>query len=1062
MPEWNTQANMLYLNVTESTKAVIDQIKKNEPDSKITPNDFKKIMPFHPYAAMILKYISTAFGANHRSMFDFIKTADNEDVKAFQWFIANSAGDDDRPFLTVDLLWDFFYEKGRDQLTPNIQAILDTYPRQSNLNDKERTVLKAILIIQAIDYSRGGQIELFHITDNHLSLVFEGVNELDGNAAITIAKQLVENNILFKRKIDNKEVYAVVPIVSDRAKLEEKKTELRNSLTTKKLVEDGVLGSTIELPDALKIRFDIDTPNGKIYTATNAEFTKFLNSLNNRDFGWRFAAVLCLAKDDSEVSAFRKAIEAAARENENKHIIFIDALSTPLGEDALMQYIDFQAESMLYIGNDGDFAKEYAKKAKEILNKWQERIEKGNFIVYSTLNRTGERFTNINGVLGALQSHVTTQYPYLLDFNKGVTNTMLKLSHGKASAKHGAEQTSGGVVVNAEKFTLDSIWKVDRYWEQPRLSSHKISIIKIALERKINDAFDGDSRQISIRELYDTLEIEYGFSESNLSAFITGFLLKEYCVQEYRFIDSTGKPRGEDKSRADTLAEMISEYIDKKSRDKYKDTYIARMTPAERAFYQLSERAFGIVPNSCATVGVAAISIGNSIAKLGLPIWTLDTVDNDLYYLIEKYISLVQTSDGSNAQKIAIEIGEKAQENPMLGDSLNKLITKENCQKGMREFLKTFEDGKILELSNEINAEINLIDDIRRLFSVERHHLWDRETGEDEIRKLLTEYGIVKETNGFLMTLKVSLKDALSAWRNKLKFLRISAEAIKIKEPELVKLMDFLLKIYNQIDLLPEQLKSFHAELQTNGEKLSKILVDERTYFADVYKMYIDELNEDDCSELISKLTNGMFAMSTSDCNIRVKEEAERLRKGQLKTKLLEKWKAKTNTANPREWSGKHMMPILAMVADDDYTLAKRVFETINNNNPTESAIKEALDYIESTTIFEDLQSQEKRDVAFVKHVIEVGNSKMVTIEQVKEKLYRLIIEPYEWLSNPTVKSTIKKLVDAEYYAGGSDRALSIFAQIPTHEKETYIERLIRDNVAVGIEIIMRGGSIGG
>ena len=61
-------------------------------------------------------------------MFDFIKVKD--DSQAFQWFISNYGPDDDYPFLTVDMLWDFFYEKGKDNLSPDIRMILDAYSQQ--------------------------------------------------------------------------------------------------------------------------------------------------------------------------------------------------------------------------------------------------------------------------------------------------------------------------------------------------------------------------------------------------------------------------------------------------------------------------------------------------------------------------------------------------------------------------------------------------------------------------------------------------------------------------------------------------------------------------------------------------------------------------------------------------------------------------------------------------------------------------------------------------------------------------------------------------------------------
>jgi len=101
-------------------------------------------------------------------------------VKAFQWFIENTGPFDDHPLLTVDMLWNFFYEKGREYLTSDIRMILDSYPQQQDLREDEKKVLKAILIMQAIDQRLGGSIDLFKATEQNLSYVFEGINDLDG------------------------------------------------------------------------------------------------------------------------------------------------------------------------------------------------------------------------------------------------------------------------------------------------------------------------------------------------------------------------------------------------------------------------------------------------------------------------------------------------------------------------------------------------------------------------------------------------------------------------------------------------------------------------------------------------------------------------------------------------------------------------------------------------------------------------------------------------------------------------------------------------------------------
>ena len=62
----------------------------------------------------------------------------------------------------------------------------------------------------------------------------------------------------------------------------------------------------------------------------------------------------------------------------------------------------------------------------------------------------------------------------------------------------------------------------------------------------------------------------------------------------------------------------------------------------------------------------------------------------------------------------------------------------------------SFEGGKLLNVAKEIGAEDSVLADIKKLFSVQYSALWIGSTGEDEIRKLITEYEVVKSTNVLL------------------------------------------------------------------------------------------------------------------------------------------------------------------------------------------------------------------------------------------------------------------------------------------------------------------------
>ena len=83
---------------------------------------------------------------------------------------------------------------------------------------------------------------------------------------------------------------------------------------------------------------------------------------------------------------------------------------------------------------------------------------------------------------------------------------------------------------------LDGAWKVPEYWiSNPHLL---ISKIKVCVDRIINDGFQNGGGRVSIKKIYDVLKAApYGFMPCNLSAFILGFVLKEYASGTYSWSD---------------------------------------------------------------------------------------------------------------------------------------------------------------------------------------------------------------------------------------------------------------------------------------------------------------------------------------------------------------------------------------------------------------------------------------------------------------------------------------------------------------------------------------------
>lgn len=1044
---WKQMTEDLNSYVTNARKAVIKAANINDQ------NVMRDILPIHPIAALVLKNIASAFQSNQRSMFDFIKTPKDMDVNAFQWFIQNTSPLSDRPFLTVDMLWDFFYEKGKDYLSSDIRLILDTFQQQAQLNDKEKIVLKTVLIMQSIDQRLGGALPILKPTDQNLSYAFEGdTGELESSCK-SIAKALVNKGILIENPIANgKKVYSAAVLAGDGAKIEAFKKEIREKQgTTAKLVSEGAAVATaLSLPPALKLRYALELDSGKLPVVTMSDFKKVMNVLKSKDVDWHFYAVLALAKTDEEAQSFRTLIKKIIADPAYKNIAVIDALSTPLGLEAFEQYVDYSAMSMYYSGNNGQQSKENAKKAKDVLERdWKNRIHNGQFIVFTYANQDGEKAAGAGAVHTIMQTIVLKRFKHVQDFTKGLSETQLKLYNPKPVAKYGmGVMEIKGLISGCEKSVLGKFWSKKEYWKDEELAGEHIVIIKKSVDKMIDDAFNS-SGKISIGEIYDYLETTYGFSVCNLSAFITVFLLKEYSSEPYRSMDAEGH---RDSMTPDKLSEMIGNYIGKNP----KATYIVNLTPEEKAFYELTENAWNITANTCSSPQQAGTLVLAKMRDLSYPVWCLEDMDTaGVFDLVKLYIKLVQ-SKGDKAHDVANEIGKIAIQRPSSAQNLKALLTLDNCKKGMHIFLERFENGKLLNVAKEINAEDSVLSDIKKLFNVQYSALWIGSTGEDEIRKLITEYEVVKSTNIFLNVTVRSKEAAFKAWRETLKFIGFSCESIRAKKPALDKFFYNLLRIANYEDMLPDNMKSFLDEMTNHNAEIRNVLGNTLAVFIDIYAPYLEGFTDTECEEIKNSITSEMFTISSTASNAIVKKAAEDYRKNQVKSQLYKLWSDKSGgSKNPRVWSEKYRTPILCCVNASLYAEAKKAFATLNSSTQSEADIKEALAFIKEADFFDEIASADYRDKCFAKRIIGDYTSLISDIDAVRDTLESTGISAYEWNDNPTIMSKVSSMAAAEYNAGGSDKVVDIIEGMNDAELKKWLTDIVRKDMGLGVKIII-------
>lgn len=1060
LQDWEIITDDLQDRTRESRKLV-------KSIAHIDDKELKDILPIHPYTALLLKHISSAFDSNQRSMFDFIKNDRGDEIKGFQWFIDNYGPEDENPLLTIDMLWMFFYDKGKDFLAHDIRSVLDYFTLGANqrLANDEKRVLQTVLLLQAISQHAGDSVELFIPNEKNVNNAFEG-SDMDG-AAGRCAEKLVRDKVLFKKQLGGGKFQynAYVNEVSG-AELDKFKDEIdrktTTSLITEQLIDKTSVTDAVTLGGALKLRYELRY-------ASAADFDMQIKQLRNQEtnFENKIIAVVCFAKDDNESVAVGKKIRAALKDG-SYHMIFVDATTTPFGKDGYNQYRDDMAQSMYQQGKDNALATQYANNAKDSLKKWKIRIGDGEFIVYTAEKSDGERVTSMEALYGVLAEINKTKFPECLESAYNVIANMFTPSSLKQGVGCGANQKTTGTFLSGSPATklenaLKDAWLVEKYWiDHPNTL---ISRIKIKVDTMISKAFK-DGNRISIKTIYDSLKVApYGFMPCNLTAFIMGFLLKEYANGSYSWSDGLTN----DALDVNKLKEMVAEIINLQitPNPRYKEKYIVAMTDEEKAFNEATSVAFGIPQNLCTSVEQTRERIRSKMKELSFPVWTLKYVLDSceisvnkevLDMLIDNFCGIANSYNlgGSKTESdIAIEIGRICIANEKASEDLKSILSKENCTEGMRIYLSQFEDGRLPALAAEIGDNGQYINVLRRKFDADAANwVWNVETAQQKILEVILEYEIINESNK-VVDRTVSFDEVVAEWCDKCQYIRISYAAAKNYFDDLGPFLELLLSIKKSGQILDSQKQKFLDLLRIHGTAFIAFRNNQVETFKRVCSYYLDGFSDEEILELYHTIPAGTFTAEKSEYINLVNQKSQAYRNNLGNERLKKLWRDKTGTSSPREWSKKNLMPILCLISDDELQKARSAFGTINQAHPDALSIDKAIQFIENATFFDKMKDPEVLDRIFSANIIKGYSTMLSDIEEVKNYLDgHITAEPYEWFALPEVEKKLRQMAEAKYVQYGCDRALEKIDKMDVSKVKRYLKELIKDNMIVGMEII--------
>lgn len=1063
--EWEEYKGELTQDLSTVCGFIASSMKKGSAlgqKTMLSEQELQAIVPIHPYAALLLKHLSVAFSSNQRSMFDFIISNDMTDAKGFKWFI-NNYGPLDRPnLLTIDMLWDFFYGKGQNGLNDDVRVILDSYGllRSDKMAPEEHQVLKTILLLQAISL-RISDVELLKPNEQNVDLAFSGTGWATGKAR-SIAEKLVRDGMLFKRTVGGgKFEYTIANSTGDAATIKKLRDSVIKETRTQDLITNADLISAVVCPSSIKGRYVL---NGAAY----GNFTSAVTRLNAESHAGNFSVLVTFALNDEEAAQVKNHIISDIKKG-NHDIIYVDASLSPMGKDLFEQYVESMAYSRYYAQNDKHRAGEFQKQASNCLTEWKNKISMGAFMLYSAECPSGKRLANLTALQEEFVNINRQKYIYGVE-QYNVTATMFGKNQLPMGAECGITQTlKGAYKAPNDKLSLSTAlagaWGIEHYWEDPTKRSLPIVQIKLKVEEIVHKGFSSPSGQVSVEEIYTELErAPFGFMVNSLSAFVMGFVLKEYSTSDYFWSNGSNSDTMTPERLKTAIANAMNQTVtpDKK----YKVEYIRAMGPEQRAFLKCTSTAFRIPQSQCGSIESARDQIRISMKKLSFPIWcvksVLDSIETSvpaetLATVINDYCGIANTANSSKESEsdLADAIGRVAIQNPSISEDLVHLLTNDMCRKGMLAYIDAYQGGTLKTLAAQINDGGAYLDQVKHKFNADAANwVWNVDTANDKIDDVILDYRIIAETSKSIPS-RSSIQDVVSGWNSRTNNVKISFEALKKVVGDLKPFLEQLHRMKQTNALEDQNKEKFYTLLVSQREAFERFYNDQISYFKSVTGSFTDGLDTEDILKIYQEIPAGQFTKSSTEYMTYVGNAVKMFQQKQAKKQMRDLWLEKTGTKDPRDWSARYDTPILCMLSAEERPEAKEVFSIMLENSPSPAAINRVLEYLNRVTYFDKLSNPELRDKCFMSGVVGDYALMLDDVQTVREYLLdHITVRPYEWMDNSTVQNQIIKLAEQKYETGGSDKVWEVVENMDAAELRNYLKDLISDNVRVGIEIL--------
>ena len=1026
------------------------------------------IFPLHPYTALLLNAIASCFTSNQRSIFEFIQNSDDEKFEGFHWYINQYGPLDDDPLFMPDMLWNYFYVKGKQDLVQVMRNILDYYDltlSEHDLDEDSQRVLRAILLMQAIYASTAAA--RFMPNEKMIKLAFEGSDRL-GTKCMAVVAKLVEQKILYKSEsARHGDMYNIMTRAQDSDAMKKVEDAIRLRTDTTDLID---IESVLKTPARIANRFSI-----KAASATKLRSMIGSAMLANASDPSKYEVIVAFAKTDEESNQIREIINDPNVDLGRS--IVVDATSRPLRSHQFDLWVKEQANAQFFKSKNPSQAESHDRIAKEFIANWYEEIGSGDFIVYRSTPSDAKARTKVTTreqMFTELQSIARDKYRDALDLNFRASDTLWQCSAIKQGVRCAVSmKLSGCYTSRADAMRIDvqagKLWYDDESaWMKSGDTPCENVLIEMrkAIDAHIEREFT-DHGRVSIRSIYEVLEGEpFGIRPCNMTAFVLGLLLRRFAQPSYLVSnDVTSDPMSEEQ-----LADIIDGVIKLKNDNdtRYKDKYIVRDKMEIRFFCEEMAKLFARNGESYDSVDNARMNMRQATKGLLAPIWMVKEITStekirssektvgELVDLMTEFLN-IDPNHVESESDIAIRIGKQSHESVAIED-LKYLFKPAQMRKAVVKYATEYRGGRLVEIAEKVgDTKTGFVDEFKKRFSkTEGNWVWGREAVEGILDDLIREYEIA-DLSSAVVPNEYEFDKVCEGWREKFRSLRIPYMGLKsIVDDDLYELLTIFYDLFQpQVHLDAEKCDKWIKLLKDCESDLREFFKPEYQMNAFAQIVQFDTHGIDDCIEdVFQEIERDQWCVPRADYVSKCEGIIAAYMKASALEELKDLWREKTCTESPRDWSNRYQMPILSMFRNDEQTEAESQFAIINGDvMRDETAIRAAIHYIEEGDFFDRLASEKEREAVFEATFMETGAS-LVSVDELCEAMRSTGEEPYYWHVKPSARDAVTRTIKKAYAERGKDMALKKIDAMSLERLREYLRDLVADNYNVGLAII--------